>query len=60
MYKLLDCPELGYFIEDEPYPRGELAVKSDLMADGYYKDELANKEGYTEGMSLGCGLSNEF
>lgn len=36
-YKLLDVPELGYFSTDKPYPRGELAVKTDRFMGGYYK-----------------------
>jgi fatty acid CoA ligase FadD9 len=36
-YKLLDVPEAGYFSTDKPYPRGELAVKSDRFMGGYYK-----------------------
>jgi fatty acid CoA ligase FadD9 len=36
-YKLLDVPELGYFNTDKPYPRGELAVKTDRFMGGYYK-----------------------
>jgi fatty acid CoA ligase FadD9 len=36
-YKLIDVPELGYFLTDRPYPRGELLVKSDMMTPGYYK-----------------------
>jgi fatty acid CoA ligase FadD9 len=36
-YKLLDVPELGYFNTDQPYPRGELAVKSARFMAGYYR-----------------------
>jgi fatty acid CoA ligase FadD9 len=35
-YKLVDVPELGYFITDRPYPRGELLMKSEGMFGGYY------------------------
>lgn len=36
-YKLVDVPELGYFRTDRPYPRGELAVRSESLTPGYYK-----------------------
>ncbi|OBJ02297.1 oxidoreductase [Mycobacterium sp. 1465703.0] len=43
-YKLLDVPELGYFLTDKPYPRGELLVKSLTATPGYFKrpDVTAN------------------
>jgi fatty acid CoA ligase FadD9 len=36
-YKLIDVPELGYFLTDRPHPRGELLVKTDTLTPGYYK-----------------------
>jgi fatty acid CoA ligase FadD9 len=36
-YKLVDVPELGYFLTDKPHPRGELLVKSQTAMPGYYK-----------------------
>lgn len=43
-YKLIDVPELGYFLTDKPYPRGELLVKSLTATPGYFKrpDVTAN------------------
>ncbi len=50
-YKLLDVPELGYFLTDKPYPRGELLVKTATMMPGYYKRpevtaEVFDADGY--------------
>ncbi|HEY2504622.1 MAG TPA: carboxylic acid reductase [Mycobacterium sp.] len=36
-YQLIDVPELGYFLTDKPYPRGELLVKSETAFLGYFK-----------------------
>jgi fatty acid CoA ligase FadD9 len=50
-YKLLDVPELGYFTTDQPYPRGELAVKSSRFMAGYYQRpdlaaQMFDEDGY--------------
>jgi fatty acid CoA ligase FadD9 len=50
-YKLVDVPELGYFTSDQPYPRGELLVKSNTASPGYYKRpdvtaEVFDADGY--------------
>jgi fatty acid CoA ligase FadD9 len=50
-YKLIDVPELGYFLTDKPYPRGELLVKSQTATPGYYKRsdvtaEVFDADGY--------------
>ncbi len=50
-YKLVDVPELGYFLTDKPYPRGELLVKTETTMPGYYKRpdvtaEVFDPDGY--------------
>jgi fatty acid CoA ligase FadD9 len=50
-YKLVDVPELGYFRTDNPYPRGELLVKSEILTPGYYNrpdvtSEVFDDSGY--------------
>jgi fatty acid CoA ligase FadD9 len=50
-YKLIDVPELGYFVTDKPHPRGELLVKSHMAMPGYYKRpevtaEVFDADGY--------------
>ncbi|HEY5856502.1 MAG TPA: carboxylic acid reductase [Aldersonia sp.] len=36
-YRLRDVPELGYYVTDKPYPRGELCVKTTQTVPGYFK-----------------------
>src|SRR3954447_23908295 len=50
-YKLVDVPDLGYFQTDQPYPRGELLVKTQDLFPGYYKRpevtaEVFDADGY--------------
>ncbi|EFC37790.1 predicted protein [Naegleria gruberi] len=41
--KLESVPELGYFITDVPFPRGEICVKSSTIISGYYRDTEKTK-----------------
>ena len=50
-YKLVDVPELGYYLTDRPHPRGELLLKTSSIVPGYYKrpellGELFDQSGY--------------
>lgn len=47
--KLVDVPELGYLSTDEPYPRGELYVKTSSMISGYYNNEEDTKRLFVDG-----------
>ena len=41
-YKILSVPELGYSVDDRPFPRGELLLKCPRIAiAGYFKSEAA-------------------
>ncbi len=50
-YRLRDVPELGYFLSDKPFPRGELCVKTKFGIKEYYKQptvtaNLFDEDGY--------------
>jgi fatty acid CoA ligase FadD9 len=50
-FKIVSVPELGYRTTDEPFPRGELCVKSPRQIPGYYRNPeatrgLFDEEGY--------------
>jgi fatty acid CoA ligase FadD9 len=50
-FKIVSVPELGYRTTDEPFPRGELCVKSPRVIPGYYRNpeatrDLFDEEGY--------------
>ncbi|MGE3324951.1 MAG: carboxylic acid reductase [Acidimicrobiia bacterium] len=47
-YRLSDVPELGYFVTDKPYPRGELHVKTVDGVPGYFKNPAATEKLLTE------------
>jgi fatty acid CoA ligase FadD9 len=42
-WKLVDAPELGYTSRDQPFPRGELLVKTTTAIPGYYKNPKARR-----------------
>ena len=46
--KIISVPEMGYFITDKPFPRGELLIKGSHNISGYYRNEEANKEYFDE------------
>ena len=47
-WKLIDVPELGYFLTDKPHPRGELLVKTHTVMQGYYKNPKATASVFDE------------
>ncbi|EFA77022.1 hypothetical protein PPL_09774 [Heterostelium album PN500] len=48
-YRLESVPELGFTINDKPYPRGELVVCSNKVSVGYYKDKAATDLVFKDG-----------
>ena len=44
-YKLVDVPELGYFLTDTPYPRGELLIKTETMIAGLLQAARGHRGG---------------
>lgn len=59
-FKLVDIPEMNYTSEDKdekgyPSPRGEIWVRGPNIIPGYYKQDLKNKEAFTEDRWLMSG-----
>ncbi|KAJ1654998.1 medium-chain fatty acid-CoA ligase faa2 [Dispira simplex] len=46
--KLVDVPELGYTVQDQPYPRGEIYARGTSIFQGYYKNPSQTRETLTE------------
>ena len=47
-YRLRDVPELGYFMTDRPFPRGEFCFKSIQTISGYYNSPDATEKLFDE------------
>ncbi|KAJ1959355.1 medium-chain fatty acid-CoA ligase faa2 [Dispira parvispora] len=46
--KLVDVPELGYTVKDQPFPRGEIYARGTSIFQGYYKNPGQTREALTE------------
>lgn len=44
----LDVPEMNLFSTDQPFPRGECAVKTKTMFAGYFRDPQRTKRAFTK------------
>ncbi|KAJ4458402.1 putative Long chain acyl-CoA synthetase 7; peroxisomal [Paratrimastix pyriformis] len=44
--KLRDCPEMKYYVNDQP-PRGEILVRGPAVFHGYYRDPRLSRQAFT-------------
>lgn len=56
--KLVDCPEAKYFSTNTPFPQGEIWIRGNSVASGYYKRdditrETINDEGWLKTGDVG-------
>ena len=54
-YRLRDVPELGYFASDQPFPRGELLVKTRTAISGYFNRPEATAALFEAGGYIATG-----
>jgi fatty acid CoA ligase FadD9 len=54
-HKLVEVPELGYRLSDQPYPRGELLVQTCQSIPGYFNNPAATRALYDEDRYLRTG-----
>ena len=47
-FRLESVPDLGYTVDDQPYPRGELLAKTTQMFSGYINDPQQTSASLTE------------
>ena len=47
-YRLESVPEMGYTVDDKPYPRGEILAKTNQMFSGYVNNPDETKAALTE------------
>lgn len=45
---LMDLPEMGYFTNDKPFPRGEICVRGYQVFKSYYKDDEKTRDAFTD------------
>jgi fatty acid CoA ligase FadD9 len=47
-FKVIDAPEAGYLLSDQPFPRGQLLVKTRWAVPGYFRSPEATRALYDE------------